>query len=242
VEGSVKSRKLISLDYGIAGAIILLIAAFGGSELVRALFSATASQPTQATSPEAAGAAVAHINAGVSFDKASDLVAAEAEFRQATQEDPNSAIAYNDLGAVLNRQKRWDEAIAALQRAIELDGALDLAKNNLAYSYSQKAVANNRTSPAAREAAQAHTSSGLSFYNASDFSKAEAEFRLAIRADPDSASAYNNLGAALNQQKRWDEAIAALRRAVELDPKMDMAKNNLVYSLAQKAKGGDDGK
>jgi superkiller protein 3 len=232
----VTSGKRVGRDYWIAGLIVLVIAGFAGRDFVSRIFSAGASLPLGGTSPAAANE---HIGAGMASYSASDFTKAEAEFRKAAQSDPNSALAYNDLGAALNSQKRWDEAIAVLRRALELNPALELAKNNLAYAYSQKAHADGRTSPEAAQAANEHIGAGMAFYNASDFTKAEAEFRQAVQADPGSALAYNDLGAALNSQKRWDEAIAALQKAIELNPTLELAKNNLAQALTQKAGGGD---
>jgi Flp pilus assembly protein TadD len=235
----VKPRRRVSADYWIAGLIVLVIAAFAGRGVVGWLVSPDPSPSSGGTGPEASRVAVAHITLGMSFYNASDFARAEAEFRKAVQADPNSAVAYNDLGAVLNSQGRWDEALPPLRKAIELDPTMDLAKNNLAFSYSQKALANRRTSPTAAASAVEHINLGMGFYHASEFTKAEAEFRKAVQADPDSALAYNDLGAVLNSQRRWNEAIPALRKAIELNPAMDLAKNNLAFSIAQKAHGGD---
>ena len=82
--------------------------------------------------------------------------------------------------------------------------------------------------------------------SASDFTKAEAEFRQAVEADPGSARAYNDLGAFLNNQQRDEEAFAAFQKALALNPSYDPAKKNLemlkrnaAISLAQKAQSGN---
>ncbi len=51
-----------------------------------------------------------------------DLAAAEAAFRQAAADHPDSAAAHNNLAHVLFRRQRHAEALAAARRAVELGG------------------------------------------------------------------------------------------------------------------------
>ena len=51
-----------------------------------------------------------------------DAPGAEEEFRHATQDHPDAAVAFNNLAQVLADQNRWPEARAAAQRAVELGG------------------------------------------------------------------------------------------------------------------------
>jgi len=48
--------------------------------------------------------------------------------------------------------------------------------------------------------------------------EAIAEFRQAVRVNPNSAEAHNNLGASLGSLGEVDEAITHLRRALQLQP------------------------
>ena len=52
--------------------------------------------------------------------------------------DPRMAGAWNNIAAAYESMHRWDEAITAAQKAIALDPNFQLAKNNLAWSISQK--------------------------------------------------------------------------------------------------------
>jgi tetratricopeptide (TPR) repeat protein len=138
-----KSGKSRNLDYWIAGAMVLITAVFGGPDLIRWCSTLVRHPDFVASSREAPRMAADFINAGMKYYRASDFRAAEAEFRNAIRADSKSALAYNDLGATLNNQKRWDEAITILRKAIELDPAMDLARNNLAYSLAQKTRGGN---------------------------------------------------------------------------------------------------
>jgi tetratricopeptide (TPR) repeat protein len=64
----------------------------------------------------------ARIGLGNSRYALGDLPGAEAEFRQATLDHPDAAAAFNNLAQVLADQKKWPEARAAAQHAVELGG------------------------------------------------------------------------------------------------------------------------
>jgi protein O-mannosyl-transferase len=58
---------------------------------------------------------------------------------QALQLNPNSELAYNNLGAAYAALAQWDLAIRNDQQALRLKPDFQLAKNNLAWALSQKA-------------------------------------------------------------------------------------------------------
>jgi tetratricopeptide (TPR) repeat protein len=58
---------------------------------------------------------------------------------QALQLNPNSELAYNNLGAAYAALEQWDLAIRNDQQALRLKPDFQLAKNNLAWAFSQKA-------------------------------------------------------------------------------------------------------
>ena len=51
-----------------------------------------------------------------------DVAGAEEEFRQATQDHPEAAAAFNNLAQALADQKKWPQARAAARHAVELGG------------------------------------------------------------------------------------------------------------------------
>ena len=51
-----------------------------------------------------------------------DVRGAQQAFRQATQEHPDAAVAFNNLAQMLAIENRWQDATAAAQRAVELGG------------------------------------------------------------------------------------------------------------------------
>ena len=64
-----------------------------------------------------------------------------ASAKHALQLDPNSAEAWNNIAAGNAGLHRWDEAIAAADRAIALKPDFQLARNNRAWAVSQKRLA-----------------------------------------------------------------------------------------------------
>lgn len=64
-----------------------------------------------------------------------DLPLAYAYTRKALESDPDSSIAWNNLGVLYARVGRQDSSIASYERAIALDELMYSAKSNLANSY-----------------------------------------------------------------------------------------------------------
>ncbi len=118
-----------------------------------------------------------------------DDVAAESDYRQATLIAPDMVQAWANLGSVLRRRDRLDEAIAAFDEAIKLEPHDAL-------------ILNNR---------------GQTHFLKDDFKRAAEDFRQAIKADPNYAFAHNNLAGALIKQEEYADAIRAADKAIELD-------------------------
>jgi len=66
----------------------------------------------------------AQIGAGNTAYRLHDLARAEAAFRQAAQDHPDSVAALNNLAQTLADQARYEEALEAAQRAVSLGGPL----------------------------------------------------------------------------------------------------------------------
>jgi tetratricopeptide (TPR) repeat protein len=99
------------------------------------VFALTFQSPS--VSPEGAQ----HMQAGVEAHKQGKFDVAAAEFRKATQTDPNLAEAYLDLGEVLLETHDAPGASAALKRAVELNPELGAAHLQLGYALLQQGYA-----------------------------------------------------------------------------------------------------
>lgn len=109
------------------------------------------------------------------------------------------AEAHNNKGVELAEQGRFEEAIAAFNRAIEIYPKYENAHNNL----------------------------GLALGSQKQFSEAAVEFQHALAINPQNIETYNNLGIALGSQGKFSQAIAAFRQAIEIQPDDPNSHQNL---------------
>lgn len=80
---------------------------------------------------------------------------------------------------------------------------------------------------AGSDEARARTNAGVKLLEQGKVDEAVAEFRKAVRLDPDYAAAHLNLAYAYDRQGRVGEAMDGYRRVIELAPEDLMAHNNL---------------
>ena len=127
---------------------------------------------------------------------------AETHLRRACQLAPHNPAAWTELGLVLQRQEKWDDAAACYQKAVHLQP--DWARyNNL----------------------------GLVWLHQNHLSKSEDALRQALALSPDNAVVLNNLGNTLKAQGRLSEAVACLRQAVAQRSEDAECQNNLGLAL-----------
>jgi tetratricopeptide (TPR) repeat protein len=103
----------------------------------------------QIVSPEGAQ----HMQAGMEAHKQGRFDAAIAEFRKATESDPNLSEAFLDLGEELMQTHDYGAAVAPLRRALELRPDLDAAHLQLGYAllslgYAAEAIPHLKRVPA----------------------------------------------------------------------------------------------
>jgi Flp pilus assembly protein TadD len=116
-----------------------------------------------------------------------------------------------DLAYELTEKGRIDEAIAAWNRALELEPKDGKALNNL----------------------------GGLLMRQGRFEEAERELRRAIESDPDLASAYDNLALIISRRGAIPEAIGLWNRAIRLDPLSLEAQTNLAGALLMAGRQSD---
>lgn len=150
----------------------------------------------------AEGAAVVLQAGNASFEKG-DLAAAEKAFRQAIAEDPANVTAHENLGVVLTRLDRPQEAEVVVRKAISLEP--------------------NRVS--------LHFSLGSIYTRLGKGAEAIASLERAVALDPSHSGAHFNLANALVRAGQADEALAQYQRVVELQP--NNAEARLLVGLMQ---------
>lgn len=123
-------------------------------------------------------------------------------FQEATQKDPEYALAFAGLGdslaltvrmeyAASGKDEIYESAKAAALKALELDESLP----------------------------EAHTALGMIYKNYDlDPDKAEREYIRALELNPNFATAHSRYGLLLMHRGRLDEAYEHIRQAYELDP------------------------
>lgn len=132
-----------------------------------------------------------------------EFAAAERVCRQLIAARPDSSDAYNILGVTLARLDRVEEGVAALRRAIAING----------------------------QPASYHANLGEILRQDGRLDEALDAVEQAIRLQPDNPQALNNLGIVQYERGQFDAAVASYRRALELRPGMAEALNNLGNAL-----------
>ncbi|MGE4242964.1 tetratricopeptide repeat protein [Ramlibacter sp.] len=162
-----------------------------------------------------------------------DLAAAEARLRAAIAADAKRPSSWTNLGAVLARSMRPDEAESALRKAIALNPRYAAAHYNLGVVLASAGRAGE--AEAAYRAtiafdpgrAPAHYNLAMLLQSQRRPAEAEVAFRAAIAAQPDFTAAHHNLAMLLQEAGRWEEAEVACLRASELAPADADARTNL---------------
>lgn len=169
------------------------------------------------------------INASLYQYKSGNYQACIDAAREALKLKPNSALAYNNIGAAYAGLRQWDLAIQNEHEALRIDPNFAVALNNLALYTSLSAAA--RQMP---KTADDWLNASLRDNQTGQYRKSIADAESALRLRPDYAEAYNNIAAAYEAQGDWDRAIAAALKAVRLKPDFQLAKNNLAWAQSQK--------
>ena len=138
------------------------------------------------------------IQLGKCYSDLGRLAEAERSLRDALAAG-DDAVGYYNLGLVLERGERLQEAESNYRRAVALGPGLASARNNL----------------------------GLLLARTDRLNEAEGHLRESIRLEPASPDAYTNLSVVLLQQGRVEEAERWVRLAIDVDPAHADAHANL---------------
>ena len=145
----------------------------------------------------------------------------EKTLREYLDKHPESAKEWIDLGALLTKTDREEEAVAAFQRVTDLNpdhsrGWLLLGAQLATIDRLDEAeVALRKATKVEPDDAFAWWILGILLENTDRLEEAEMAYRKATEVKPDHAVAWSNLGVLLERTDRLDEAEVAFRKATE---------------------------
>lgn len=151
--------------------------------------------------------------------------------QQALKLKPDSALAYNNIGAAYAAMRQWDAAIASERKALGIEPDFTVAKNNLALYLAAK---DGKRDQPANQTAEDWLNASLREYQGGQYAESIHDAEEALRLRPNYAEAYNNIAAGYAAMGKWDPAIAAAESAVRLKPDFQLARNNLAWAESQK--------
>jgi tetratricopeptide (TPR) repeat protein len=188
-----------------------VIAARGGRlrEAERHLVKAVACEPDNPN---------AHLQMGLLYASRAWWAAAEKEHAAAARLAPRWGLARYHHGTALFRLERFEEAVAELERALELDPAFPDTRVQLGLAWQMWA----KSLPEGPE-------------RADRFERAIEVLGRALELAPGNAAAHERLGSVLYGLQRYDEAAESFARALAIEPARPVA--NFNYGLALRKVG-----
>jgi serine/threonine-protein kinase len=130
---------------------------------------------------------------------------AAAYFQAAVALRPDAAAPFAHVGALLQSQKRWHEALPFLKRALRLDPQDADTSARLGSVLSAIGGAN----------------------------EAIAQYEAALRLNPRMSNVHTELGLALRRVRRINDAVEQFHAAIQLDPRDTWPRYNLADALCQ---------
>jgi len=149
---------------------------------------------------------------------------AETLWRTTIARNPGCWMAYENLGGVLLKEGRAEQAEGQFEKALEINPRDVEALNELGVAMlregrvDQAASQFRRALEIAPDKAETHINLGVAFLQQQKAEEAASHFQRALKVEPNNPLARENLAAALLQEGRGDEAIAQLKAAAEIRP------------------------
>ena len=179
----------------------------------------------------------------VVLDALKNYVQAENAITKAIKINPRAAF-YNNRGILFIRQRKWDLALADLNKAININPEFDDSYNNRGVIYKERGKFNlaladfNKSIQINPKNLEAYIGRGVIYSEQKRLDLALADYNKATQIDSNSAMAYNNRGSLYYKQKKLGLALADLNKAIQMNPELAMAYNNRGFSLHKAGKMG----
>lgn len=158
--------------------------------------------------------------------------------KEALEQNPGSAEAYNNLAVSYLAVRKFEEAIHAAHEAIRLKPDFQLAKNNLAWIQREQARANGVPRQTPAPSAGNLLNQSIQHAQAGRFKECVDTATQFTKVNPKSAEAFNNIGFCAGKLQQWDAAIRNTQEALRLNPNFQLAKNNLAWLQQQRLQSG----
>lgn len=130
------------------------------------------------------------------------------ELQQAVWQNPENARGYLNLGKEYARQERYDDAIQAYRRAIELEPGLD----------------------------EAYSALGAAYFDKKEFNSALPWMQKRVAIAPDDSLRLFDLGNVYFQLNRYDDAIASYQKAIDNSYSFPEARYSMAVSYIKTGK------
>ena len=178
-------------------------------------------EPGQPVAPAKPDPAVEAYNAGAALANSGDSAGALAKFQEAVAAKPDLTAGWMALAKVAVKEKKYQIAVDAAKKALEIDD--EDADMWLLLYQSYTALCDKANAAAAEKKAPANPSKlfneAARLINEGKDGEAEEQLKRAVAADEKFAIAYYELGMVYVRAGKSAEAKAALSKYLELDPK-----------------------
>lgn len=177
-------------------------------------------------------------SAAVAKHQAGDLPAAEQMYRAVLSREPTHPAALCNLGAVLVRQDRIEEAARCYAVCLAAhpdypDAHYNFANLHRRLGQLREAVAGYQACLRANpDHASAAFNMGLTYVGLGDMTAAAAAFRQTVALEPENPDAVSRLGDVLLRTGNVAEGVEAFRKAVALRPDDPRGLNNLALAVS----------
>lgn len=173
------------------------------------------------------------VNASLQLYRRGDFAGAAEAAQTALRANPQSEVAWNNLGAAYAGLGKYADAVSAEQRALAIRPDFQLARNNLAAYTAMTTTEDPRSN-----SPEALLNRSLLLYQARHYAESKAAAQCALALRPGYPEALNNIAADDAALGHWDAAIAAANGALKIKPDFTLARNNLAWALSGKAASG----
>ena len=151
------------------------------------------------------------IDEAIRHHEAGHLREAEALYRSMLDADPRDPDVLHLLGVLLTQRGEYDDAVAHIRAALDLD----------------------------RDSVRFQSSLAQAYFRSGKLREASAVLEDVVSRQPDSYQGFSDLGAVWQESGDLERAIAAYRRSIELNPKLAIVHFNLGTALKLRGNTAD---